>query len=106
MYEVKAIVRLDRQEDVIAALHAVTDLPGLTVSIVEGVGRRHADAALESADYGRATMAKIEIVIGEDRLTQVLDAVTRGAHAAAAATARCSCRGSSRRCGCGPVRSI
>ena len=25
-------------------------------------------------------MAKIEIVEGEDRLTQVLDAVTRGAH--------------------------
>jgi nitrogen regulatory protein P-II 1 len=80
MYEVKAIVRLDRQEDVIAALHAVADLPGLTVSIVEGVGRRHADAALERADYGRATMAKIEIVVGEDRLTQVLDAVMRGAH--------------------------
>ena len=80
MYEVKAIVRLDRQEDVIAALHGVADLPGLTVSIVEGVGRRHAGAALEPADYGRATMAKIEIVVGEDRLTQVLDAVTRGAH--------------------------
>ena len=80
MYEVKAIVRLDRQEDVIAALHAVPDLPGLTISMVEGVGRRHADAVLEPVDFGRATMAKIEIVVGEDRLTQVLDAVTRGAH--------------------------
>jgi len=67
MYEVKAIVRLDRQEDVIAALHAVPDLPGLTISMV-------------AVDFGRATMAKIEIVVGEDRLTQVLDAVTRGAH--------------------------
>lgn len=80
MYEVKAIVRLDRQEDVIAALHAVPDLPGLTISMVEGVGRRHADAVLEPADFGRATMAKIEIVVGEDRLTQVLDAVKRGGH--------------------------
>ena len=62
MYEVKAIVRLDRQEDVIAALHAVPDLPGLTISMVEGVGRRHADAVLEPVDFGRATMAKIEIV--------------------------------------------
>ena len=50
MYEVKAIVRLDRQEDVIAALHALADLPGLTVSIVEGVGRRHGDGTVESAD--------------------------------------------------------
>ena len=74
MYEVKAIVRLDRQEDVIAALHAVPDLPGLTISMVEGVGRRHADAVLEPVDFGRATMAKIELVVGEDRLTQVLDA--------------------------------
>ena len=79
MYEVKAIVRLDRQEDVIAALHAVPDLPGLTISMVEGVGRRHVDAVLEPADFGRAPMAKIEIVVGEDRLSQVLDAVTRSA---------------------------
>lgn len=80
MYEVKAIVRLDRQEEVIAALHAVPDLPGVTISVVEGVGRRHSDAGPEPADYGRVTMAKIEIVVGQDRLPQVLDAVTRGAH--------------------------
>lgn len=80
MYEIKAIVRLDRQEDVIAALHAVPNLPGLTVSVVEGVGRRHADHPIGSEDYGRTAMAKIEIVVAEDRLAQVLDAVTHGAH--------------------------
>jgi nitrogen regulatory protein PII len=80
MYEVKAIVRLDRQEDVIAALHGVPDLPGLTVSVVEGVGRRQADHPVESEDYGRTSMAQIEIVVAEDRLAQVLDAVTRAAH--------------------------
>ena len=79
MYEVKAIVRLDRQEEVIAALHAVADLPGLTISMVEGVGRRHADVAIEPADYGRATMAKIEIVVGGDQLESVLDVVARSA---------------------------
>ena len=68
MFEIKAIVRLDRQEDVIAALHAVPDLPGVTVSVVEGVGRRHADPLVESGDYGRIAMAKIEIVVAEDRL--------------------------------------
>lgn len=80
MYEVKAIVRLDRQEDVITALHAVPGLPGLTISMVEGVGRRHPDAVLEPADFGRSTMAQIEIVVGEDHLRPVLEAVTRGAH--------------------------
>ncbi len=80
MYEIKAIVRLDRQEEVVAAVHEVADLPGLTISMVEGVGRRHGSAVREPAGFGRATMAKIEIVVGEDRLTQVLDAVVRGAH--------------------------
>lgn len=80
VYEVKAIVRLDRMEDVIAALHALGDLPGLTLSMVEGVGRRQADDALEASDYGRATMAKVEVVVGDDRLAAVLDAVTQSAH--------------------------
>ena len=73
MYEVKAIVRLDRQEDVVAALHAVADLPGLTISVVEGVGRRHAHPVVDPGDFGRVTMAKIEIVVGQDRLAEVLD---------------------------------
>ena len=80
MYEIKAIVRLDRQEEVIAALHGVPELPGLTVSIVEGVGRRNADHFVESGSYGRTAMAKIEIVVSEERVAQVLDAVTHGAH--------------------------
>ena len=80
MFEVKAIVRLDRQEDVIAALHALPDLPGLTVSMVEGVGRRRPGDSVEAADYGRATMTKIEIVVGEDRVTEILDAVKISAH--------------------------
>jgi nitrogen regulatory protein PII len=80
MYEVKAIVRLDRQEAVIAALHAITDLPGLTVSIVEGVGRRPTEALTPPADYGRATMAKVEIVVDDARLDLVLQAVAQSAH--------------------------
>ena len=80
MYEIKAIVRLDRQEEVIAALHGVPELPGLTVSIVEGVGRRTAYHFVESGSYGRTAMAKIEIVVSEERVAQVLDAVTLGAH--------------------------
>ena len=80
MYEVKAIVRLDRKETVIAALHAIADLPGLTVSIVEGVGRRHTEVPTLPADYGRATMAKVEIVVDEARLEPVLRAVAQSAH--------------------------
>ena len=80
MFEITAIVRLNRQEDVIAALQAVPALPGLTVSIVQGAGRRHIDESVESGGYGRVTMGKIEIVVTEEHLAQVLDAVSRSAH--------------------------
>lgn len=76
MFEVKAIVRLDRRDEVIAALHDIPGLPGLTVSTVEGIGRRHP----HQDDYGRVTMAKIEIVVSEDHLTPVLDGLKRSAH--------------------------
>lgn len=79
MYEIKAIVRLDRQEDVIAALHAVPDLPGLTVFAVEGIGRRRAGAADPAGDFGRTTMAQIEMVVGDRHLAPVLEAIARSA---------------------------
>ena len=75
MFEVKAIVRLDRQDDVIHALHCVPDLPGLIVSIVEGVGRQHMGDAGRAGAYGRVRMAKIEIVVAEAQLGAVLDAL-------------------------------
>lgn len=80
MYEIKAIVRLDRKEGVIAALHAIADLPGLTVSNVEGVGRRHTETLTLPAHYGRAAMAKVEIVVGEAQLEPVLQAIAHSAH--------------------------
>lgn len=80
MFEVKAIVRLDRQEEVIRTLHEMPDLPGLTVSVVEGVGHRHGPKEAEPDAYGRVRMGKIEIVVDEGRLPQVLDAFRRGAH--------------------------
>ena len=108
MHEIKAIVRHERQEDVIAALHAVADLPGLTISMVEGVGRRHADIVQSN----RPTTAgrpwpKIGIVVGEDRLEQVLDAVTRGAHTGRRGDGKVfvSCA-SNRPCDCGPAKPV
>jgi len=76
MFEVKAIVRLDRQAAVIGALHEIPGLPGLTVSMVDGVGRRSPN----QEDYGHVTMAKLEIVVGDDHITQVIDTIKRSAH--------------------------
>ncbi|MCX6538450.1 MAG: hypothetical protein NT151_05880 [Acidobacteria bacterium] len=40
MQEIKAIIRTDRFQNVIHALHALPDMPGITVSTVRGFGRR------------------------------------------------------------------
>ena len=80
MFEVKAIVRVDRQDEVIHALHCVPDLPGLIVSVVEGVGRRHMGDAGRAGAYGRVRMSKIEIVVAEAQLDAVLEALKQSAH--------------------------
>ncbi len=57
MREIKAIIRPERVASVIGALHERPDLPGLTISFVEGVGRRRAGTAL--AEFGDVRMAKL-----------------------------------------------
>ena len=82
MFEIKAIVRPDRKDAVIDALHQLPDMPGLTTSVVEGVGRE-SGASVEHASYGRTPMVKIEIVLPPHRLQAALDTI-----AAAARTGR------------------
>ncbi len=74
MHEVKAIVRSGRLEAVLQALHAMPDLPGVTVSDVRGVGRA-ADATAGEAQYGETQMAKLEIVVPEGLVEAVLSAI-------------------------------
>ncbi|MGE3343136.1 MAG: P-II family nitrogen regulator [Vicinamibacterales bacterium] len=75
MFEVKAVVRLDKQDDVIRALHEIPDLPGVTLSVVEGIGRRQSMEGEAPQPFGRVSMAKIEIVVGADRLARVMAAI-------------------------------
>lgn len=74
MFEVTAVVRLDEQDDVIRALHEIPDLPGVTLSVVEGIGRRQSMEGEAPQPFGRVSMAKIEIVVGADRLARVMAA--------------------------------
>jgi nitrogen regulatory protein PII len=75
MFEVKAIVRRDRQDDVLRALHEIPDLPGLTLSVVEGIGRQRSTEGGAPPEYGRVSMSKIEVVVGADRLARVMAAI-------------------------------
>ena len=75
MVEIKAIVRPDRLEDIIRALHAIPNLPGVTVSVVRGIGRQHGGARAGVAQYGEIVMAKLETVVPDDLIDRVVAAV-------------------------------
>ena len=74
MYEVKSIIRPERLAAVVHALHEIPDVPGLTVSVVRGFGKR-TSAAAAAAEYGETEMAKLETVVPEELLKRVVDTV-------------------------------
>ena len=78
MREIKAIIRLERLNDVLRALRQVPHVTGVTVSTVEGFGRTVADTATE-AGYGRVQMSKVEIVVSTELVDAVLEAIVAGA---------------------------
>ena len=56
MHEVKAIIRRERVSDVLGALHERPDLPGVTISFVDGVGRR--PGAADAVEFGEVQMGE------------------------------------------------
>ena len=77
MYEIKSIVRLERLAAIVHALHAIPDVPGLTVSTVRGYGKRVPPSAAHGDEFGETEMAKLETVVPDHLLQQVLDTVQR-----------------------------
>lgn len=74
MYEVKSIIRPERLAAVVHALHEIPDVPGLTISVVRGIGRR-TPAGSATAEFGETEMAKLETVVPEPLLQRVVDTV-------------------------------
>ena len=79
MREIKAIVRHERVPDVFRALHEIPGLPGATLSVVQGFGKR-IDVSAESGGYGETVMAKLELVIPTELVARVTAAIERSAH--------------------------
>ena len=75
MYEVKSIIRPERLAAVVHALHEIPNVPGLTVSVVRGIGKRTSQSSTASPEYGEAEMAKLETVVPEDLLQRVVRTV-------------------------------
>lgn len=78
MREIKAIVRQERVDDVIHELHAVGNLPGVTVSTVRGIGHTHGRTQ-HGHEYGEVEMAKLEIVVDDALADIVVKAIVAGA---------------------------
>ena len=79
MKEIKAIIRPDRLPLVLHALHAMADLPGVTISTVRGSGRRHPPEGIEHV-FDDVEMAKLEIVVPAAMAAEVVAAIERAAH--------------------------
>ena len=82
MKEIKAIIQPFMADHVISALRALPGVPGVTVSEVKGFGRGRAlgdTEADENAIFG-VKRIKIEIVVPDELVEQVLGVITERAH--------------------------
>ena len=80
MREIKAIVRPDRLYDVIHALRQIQDMPGVTVSVVQGFGRRHMEHPRDLEPAGETQFAKVETVVPVELVKHVIEAIRQSAH--------------------------
>jgi nitrogen regulatory protein P-II 1 len=79
MHEIKAIIRPERLDSVLDALHQIAELPGITVSTVTGVGTRQPTATSGAAEYGQVAMTKLELVVPDAMLSAALASIRRSA---------------------------
>lgn len=78
MKEVKAIIKPFMSDKVIQAMREFDHLPGVTVSQVTGFGRQPPAASTEANT--EATMTKLEIVVPDQLVEDVLNLIASTAH--------------------------
>ena len=79
MQEIKAIIRTDRLVDVVHALQALPDMPGLTVSSVRGFGRRASSLPGGPSTFDEAALSKLEAVVDAELAAAVIAVILREA---------------------------
>jgi nitrogen regulatory protein P-II 1 len=82
MKEIKAIIQPYMLDRVLAALEDDDNLPGVTISQVEGWGRSRiaeGDLQVQEAGHSFARKTKLEIVVADDHASQVVDLIARAA---------------------------
>ncbi len=79
MREIKAIIRQERVDSVLEALRELPGLPGITVSSVQGVGKRSPPVPTTPVEYGQTEMVKVEVVVPAPMAAGVVDTIRRAA---------------------------
>lgn len=79
MFEVKAIIRPQRLDHVRTALHAITEMPGVTVSKVHAFARSHPRDAGGPGDALEAELVKLETVVPAALADRVVETIQRAA---------------------------
>ena len=83
MKEIKAIIRLHRLQAVLDELHAHPQLPGVTISYVQGFGKtvgRDETPGADVVQYGTVSMVKVECVVADGMLDEIIDVIKARAH--------------------------
>lgn len=79
MCEVKALIRPDRLDEVLHALHAIEGVPGVTISLVRGVGHA-ASGDRVATGFADVEMAKLEVVLDDQLEDVVVAAIAAAGH--------------------------
>ncbi len=83
MKEIKALIRPNQFGAVLDALHEYPNLPGVTVSEVRGFGRKEGRSGRREGArvrYGTSKMFKLECVINDEDVDQVIELIQQAAH--------------------------
>ena len=82
MKEIKAIIKSHRLESVLELLHEHPDLPGVTISHVQGfghmVGRKDSETG-EPVHFGMANLVKLECVVDDEMVEEILQVISDAA---------------------------
>ena len=79
MFEVKAIIRPQRLDDVRTALHNIADMPGVTVSKVHAFARSSPRDIAGSPGGLEVDLVKLETIVPESLADRVVEAIQRAA---------------------------
>jgi nitrogen regulatory protein P-II 1 len=83
MKRIVAFVKHNMLDDVIFALHEVTDFPGASMSEVQGIGsgaREHLGHGDRTPFHAFPKSVRIEIVCHSDRVEEIVETIRKNAH--------------------------